>query len=111
MVDEHFDAIDSEYCFAEGGGVQRQRGVAVRANVGTTEKEPRPIELIARGPSGHGSVPLRTNALTHLSTAVDRVVAWVPPLRLNETTGAYFRKLASDRAARRGAMVSRHPQS
>ena len=95
MVDEHFDAIDAEYCFAEGGGVQREGGVVVRANVGTTEKEPRPIELIARGPSGHGSVPLKSNALAHLSTAVDRVVAWVPPLRLNETTGAYFRKLAS----------------
>jgi acetylornithine deacetylase/succinyl-diaminopimelate desuccinylase-like protein len=95
MVDQHFDAIDAEYCFAEGGGVQREGGVVVRANVGTTEKEPRPIELIARGPSGHGSVPLKSNALAHLSTAVDRVVAWVPPLRLNETTGAYFRKLAS----------------
>jgi acetylornithine deacetylase/succinyl-diaminopimelate desuccinylase-like protein len=95
MVDEHFDAIDAEFCFAEGGGVQRRGGVPVQANVGTTEKEPRPIELVARGPSGHGSVPLKTNALAHLSTAVDRVVAWIPPLRLNETTGAYFRKLAA----------------
>lgn len=95
MVDEHFDAIDAEFCLAEGGGVQRQAGVAVQANVGTTEKEPRPIELIAKGPSGHGSVPIKTNALAHLATAVDRVVAWTPPLRITETTGSYFRKLAT----------------
>lgn len=95
MVDHHFGAIDAEFCLAEGGGVQRRGGVAIQANVGTTEKEPRPIELIARGPAGHGSVPLKTNALAHLTTAVGRVVSWVPPLRLNETTGAYFRALAA----------------
>lgn len=95
MIDEHFDAIDSEFCLAEGGGIERQGGVAVQANVGTTEKEPRPIELIARGPSGHGSVPIKTNALAHLATAVDRIVAWTPPLRITETTGTYFRKLAT----------------
>jgi len=95
MVDEHLDAIDAEFCLAEGGGVQRRGGVAVQANVGTTEKEPRPIELVAKGPSGHGSVPIKTNALAHLATAVDRVVAWTPPLRITETTGSYFRKLAT----------------
>lgn len=95
MIDQHFDAIDAEFCLAEGGGVQRQGGKVVQANVGTTEKEPRPIELIARGPAGHGSVPNKNNALAHLSTAVDKVVAWVPPLRLNETTGSYFRKLST----------------
>ena len=95
MIDQHFDAIEAEYCLAEGGGIQRREGKVVQANVGTTEKEPRPVELIAHGPSGHGSVPNRNNALSHLSTAVDKVVAWVPPLRLNETTGAYFRKLST----------------
>ncbi|MGE3508792.1 MAG: M20/M25/M40 family metallo-hydrolase [Vicinamibacterales bacterium] len=95
MIDQHFEAIDAEFCLAEGGSVQRQEGMAVQANIGTTEKEPRPVELIARGPSGHGSVPLRTNALAHLATAIDRVVTWSPPLRLNETTAAYFRKLST----------------
>lgn len=93
MADNHFDAIDAEFCFAEGGGVVRTGGVVRQANVGTTEKEPRPIEIIARGPAGHGSVPSRGNAVTHLSAAVNKVANWVPPLRVNETTGAYFRKL------------------
>jgi acetylornithine deacetylase/succinyl-diaminopimelate desuccinylase-like protein len=95
MIDNHFDAINAEFCFAEGGGVVRTGGKVIQANVGTTEKEPRPIELIAHGPAGHGSVPSRGNAVTHLSSAVAKVAEWVPPLRINETTGAYFRKLST----------------
>lgn len=95
MATEHLDAINAEFCFAEGGGVVRTGGVVRQANVGTTEKEPRPIEIIAHGPAGHGSVPSRGNAVTHLSGAVNKIANWVPPLRINETTGAYFRKLAT----------------
>lgn len=113
MVDRHFDAIDAEFCLAEGGGVQRQGGVAVQASIGTTEKEPRPVELVARGPSGHGSVPLRSNALAHLATAIDRVVAWTPPRRITETTGTYFRRLstiaAPERARRYRDVLSPDP--
>ena len=95
MIDKHFDAIAAEYCLAEGGGLARSGGVVRQANVGTTEKEPRAIELIARGPAGHGSVPSRGNAVAKLSAAVTKVAEWVPPLRVNETTGSYFRKLAT----------------
>ena len=95
MIDQHFDAIDAEYCLAEGGGVRRTGGKNLHANVSTTEKEPRAVEIVARGPAGHGSVPRRTNVVTRLSKAVDKVAEWVPPLRVNETTGSYFRKLAA----------------
>jgi acetylornithine deacetylase/succinyl-diaminopimelate desuccinylase-like protein len=95
MADNHLDAINAEFCLAEGGGVVRTGGKIVQANVGTTEKEPRFIELIARGPAGHGSVPSRGNAVTKLSAAVGKVAEWTPPLRINETTGAYFKKLAT----------------
>jgi acetylornithine deacetylase/succinyl-diaminopimelate desuccinylase-like protein len=94
MVDHHLDAINAEYCFAEGGGVVRTGGVVRQSNIGTTEKEPRFVEIIARGPAGHGSVPSKNNAVTRLSAAVGKVAQWSPPLRINETTGAYFRKLA-----------------
>lgn len=98
MIDNHLDAINAEFCLAEGGGVVRSGGKVVRANVSTTEKEPRAIELIARGPAGHGSVPSRQNAVTRLAAAVGQVATWVPPLRVNETTGTYFRKLATTAA-------------
>ena len=95
MVNEHFAQIDAEYCLAEGGSVTRAGGRVKFASVQTLEKIPRGIELTARGPAGHGSVPLRTNAILHLANAIGKVAAWKPPIRLNDTTRAYFKALAT----------------
>jgi acetylornithine deacetylase/succinyl-diaminopimelate desuccinylase-like protein len=95
VVDKHFNAIDAEYCYAEGGGVTRERGNVRFASVQTVEKIPNGIDLVARGPAGHGSVPLMTNAIAHLSKAVAAVTDWQPPIELNDTTAAYFSRLAA----------------
>jgi acetylornithine deacetylase/succinyl-diaminopimelate desuccinylase-like protein len=94
LVNEHFAAIDAEFCYAEGGNVTREAGAVRYASIQTGEKIPNGIDLIARGPSGHGSVPLRTNAVAHLSRAVAAVTEWQPPVVLNDTTRAYFTRLA-----------------
>ena len=94
MANEHFGEIDAEYCLAEGGNVVRTGGVAQYASVQTLEKRPYAIELVARGPAGHGSVPLETSAVTHLAQAVAAVTKWQPEIRLNETTSAFFKRLA-----------------
>ena len=94
VVNQHFDKVNAEYCLAEGGGVTRQGGTVKFASVQTLEKIPRGIELTARGPAGHGSVPLRGNAVVHLANAVAKVAAWRTPLIFNETTRAYFKRLA-----------------
>ncbi|MBM3809130.1 MAG: M20/M25/M40 family metallo-hydrolase [Acidimicrobiia bacterium] len=95
VANEHFDAIDSEFCYAEGGSVVRSGGVVKFASVQTVEKIPRAISVTARGVAGHGSVPLETNALAHLGEAVGKIALWTPPMRLNETTAAYFKRLAT----------------
>jgi acetylornithine deacetylase/succinyl-diaminopimelate desuccinylase-like protein len=95
VVNEHFADIDAEYCLAEGGGVTREAGVVKFASVGVLEKVPRTIELVARGPSAHGSVPRSSNAVTHLAAAVLAVSAWEAPIRVNETTREYFTRLAA----------------
>jgi len=95
MVNEHFEEIDAEYCLAEGGGVTRREGKVIGAGISTTEKTPRAVVLTARGPAGHGSVPLRQNALAHLSAAVATIAGWRIPIRLNETTTTFFQRLAA----------------
>ncbi len=95
MVREHFPDIEAEFCLAEGGGVTRINGEVKYATVQTLEKIPRGIELVSHGISGHGSVPLKSNAIVHLSAAVTRVGEWRPEIRFNETTGTYFRRLAA----------------
>ena len=94
MVDQHFDEIESEFCLAEGGGVVRQGGQVKYATIQTMEKIPRGIELTAHGIAGHGSVPLKTNAVVHLADAVSAVAKWRTPIRINDTTGLYFSRLA-----------------
>ena len=94
MVEKHWREIDAEYCLAEGGEVIRSGGKVQYATVVTTEKVAHTVRLIARGVAGHGSVPLRSNAIVHLSKAVAKVAAWQTPVRLNETTRAYFAALA-----------------
>ncbi len=95
MVKQHFGEIDAEYCYAEGGNVRREGGQVRFASIQTLEKIPRDIELTARGPAGHGSIPLTTNAVVHLSQAVAKVAAWRPAINLNDTTAAYFKRLAA----------------
>jgi acetylornithine deacetylase/succinyl-diaminopimelate desuccinylase-like protein len=95
MVNQHWPEIDAEFCFAEGGGVTRTSGKIRFATVQTSEKIPYGVTLTARGPAGHGSVPLRTNAIVHLSQAIAKLSAWSTPMRLNDTTKAYFERLAA----------------
>jgi acetylornithine deacetylase/succinyl-diaminopimelate desuccinylase-like protein len=95
LVNEHWNDIDAEFCLAESGGVRLKNGQARYALVETTEKQPRAARLIAKGPAGHGSRPLRTNAVVHLSKAVETIAAWDPPMRFNDTTRYYFEKMAT----------------
>jgi acetylornithine deacetylase/succinyl-diaminopimelate desuccinylase-like protein len=95
MVENHFSEIGAEYCLAEGGGVVRRGGTPRYASIQTTEKIPYAVRLVSRGPAGHGSVPLRSNAIAHLAQAVSKVAAWQTPMRLNDTTRAYFERLAT----------------
>ena len=114
VANEHFDAIDAEFCYAEGGSVTRVGGVVKYASIQTVEKIPRAISVTSRGVAGHGSVPLENNALAHLGEAVGKIAMWTPPMRLNETTAAYFKRLATvsspEEAERYRALLSPDPK-
>jgi acetylornithine deacetylase/succinyl-diaminopimelate desuccinylase-like protein len=94
MVDQHWDKIECEYALNEGGMIYSVGGKVKYVGVATTEKVPRGFRLVARGTSGHGSVPRPDNAITHLAAAVAKVGNWQAPMRLNETTRAFFSRLA-----------------
>src|SRR5580704_10163306 len=93
LVSDHFPEIEAEGCLAEGGGVIRRGGVLRWATVQTMEKRPSGARLVAKGPSGHGSRPMRGNAIAHLSGAVEKLAYWDPPMRLNDTTRTFFEKM------------------
>jgi len=104
VIAKHWDEIDCEFALAEGGGGFLKDGKPHIVHLATTEKVGRGVRLVARGISGHGSVPRPDNAVVHLASAVAKVGAWSSPMRLNDTTATYFERLAaispSDEAAR-----------
>ncbi len=110
MVSKHYDEIDAEYSLTEGGGATIEGGKVVTVNIGTAEKVPARVRLVATGTSGHGSVPRMDNALIHLGSAVEKVGRWQTPMRLNDTTRTYFEKLATisspEKAARYNALLN-----
>jgi acetylornithine deacetylase/succinyl-diaminopimelate desuccinylase-like protein len=98
---------EPEFALNEGGRIRVDKGMVRTVNIQTTEKVPYNVVATARGPSGHGSVPLPANALAALARAVQRVHAWRAPVKLNETTRIYFARLAEveENEAMRSAML------
>lgn len=94
MVEQHFDLIDAEYCLAEGGQNVIVDGLVKTVGIETTEKMPRRVTLVARAKPSHGSMPTLQNAVLILATAVAKAGAWQTEVRFNETTRAYFQRMA-----------------
>ncbi len=94
LIEKHWDKIDAEFALNEGGGVVEENGKIKYVGVATSEKVPRTLFLASKGTSGHGSRPRPDNAVVHLAAAIAKVGTWQPPVRLNDTTRAYFKRLA-----------------
>lgn len=94
VVDKHWKEIEAEFALAEGGGGSIEDGKVRFVTVATTEKYRWKVHLVARGTAGHGSRPRPDNPIVKLANAVARVGAWIPGMRLSETTRIYFERLA-----------------
>ena len=109
MINQHFDEIEAEFSLTEGGGSTIDGGRVTIVEIGTAEKLPARVRLVAKGTSGHGSIPRLDNALIHLGAAVEKVGKWITPVHLNNTTRTYLERLAKisppDKAARYSAVL------
>src|SRR6202030_3415928 len=52
------------------------------------------VDVIAKGTSGHASVPRKDNPVTHLAAAIAKIGAYETPVQFNAVTRAYFEGLA-----------------
>jgi len=95
LVNQHWNDIACEFALAEGGFIAARDGKVRYVEISTTEKAPRTTRLVAHGSAGHGSIPKIDNPILHLSAAVAKFQSWQPPMRLNDTTRAYFERLAT----------------
>ena len=95
VLEHHPDVLgNAEFALNEGGRIRVNEGFVRTVNIQTTEKVPYNVRALARGTSGHASVPLTDNALAALARAANRVHEYRSPVKLNETTRIYFARLA-----------------
>src|SRR4051795_592666 len=88
------DLIDAEFALNEGGGVGIKDGKAIRNAVQTTEKVSIGFLLTVKDRGGHSSVPRQDNAIYHLAEGLVRLSKFSFPQRLNDTTRAFFERMA-----------------
>ena len=95
LVERFWPKLQCEFALNEGGAAEVIEGKIPYIGVATAEKMPRGVRLLAKGSSGHASVPLEDNAIVHLARAVARIGEWEPPMRLNDATRTFFERLAT----------------
>lgn len=105
LVREHPELVDAALVFNEGGGGMIKDGKYVANTVQAAEKTYQTFSLEITNAGGHSSVPRRDNAIYQLAAALSRLEAFEFPVRMNETTRAYFEGIAAEETGERASML------
>jgi acetylornithine deacetylase/succinyl-diaminopimelate desuccinylase-like protein len=95
LVSNHRELVDAEYVInTDAAGGQTQNGRHVRNPVQTSEKIYVTYTLEVTNPGGHSSEPVPDNAIYRLAAGLHRLSRFDFPVKLTETTRAYFRSIS-----------------
>jgi acetylornithine deacetylase/succinyl-diaminopimelate desuccinylase-like protein len=90
------DLIDAEFCInVDSGGGELHDGKLTVFEVQTAEKVYASFTFTVKNAGGHSSLPTKDNAIYRLAAGLQRLSAFEFPVRLNDTTRAYFGRMAS----------------
>jgi acetylornithine deacetylase/succinyl-diaminopimelate desuccinylase-like protein len=95
LVTEHRDLVDAEFAINEGGGGNMRKGKYLTNEVQASEKVYQDFRLEVTNSGGHSSLPVKDNAIYHLSQGLARLATLEFPVQLNEITRAYFERSAA----------------
>ena len=99
LLANHRDLIDAGYAVnTDAGGGQIVAGRRVRNAVQTSEKVYLTFALEVKNRGGHSSLPSKENAIYRLADGLARLARYEFPVRLNDTTRAFFERMASGEA-------------
>ncbi|MFY9584739.1 MAG: M20/M25/M40 family metallo-hydrolase [Candidatus Acidiferrales bacterium] len=94
VINKHWDKIAAGFAINEGGRVTLKDGKVQYVAIQASEKLPLNVTVIATGPSGHGSLPRKDNALVHLAAAVAKLGVYEAPAKPTTVVRRYFEQLA-----------------
>lgn len=89
------ELIDAGFCInVDSGGGELHGGKLTAFQVQTAEKVYASFTLTVKNAGGHSSLPTKDNAIYRLAAGLRRLAAFEFPVRLNDTTRAYFERMA-----------------
>jgi acetylornithine deacetylase/succinyl-diaminopimelate desuccinylase-like protein len=94
LIAKYWDKFAAGFALNEGGRVILKDGKVQYVAVQASEKVPVDVAVIARGPSGHASMPTKDNAVVHLAAAVAKIGGYTAPVRFTTIVRRYFEQLA-----------------
>jgi len=93
-VEKHWDKIAAGFALNEGGRIVLKDNKVQYLGIQVSEKTAADVDVIAKGTSGHASVPRKDNPVTHLAAAVEKIGGYSAPVQFNSVTRGYFSELA-----------------
>ena len=106
LATQHKDWIDAEFAINEGGHAELdEHGKPVSLGVEAAEKVYQDFQFETTNPGGHSSQPVPDNAIYRMAAALQRVSRLEFPAQLNDTTRAFFTKMATLAGGEMGAAM------
>ena len=94
LIANHPELVQAEFALNEGGRTRIVQGKPLYMAVQNTEKVSHVVEVVAKGPGGHASVPLEGNVILRLGRALAAIGNHREPLQVNATTREFFSQLS-----------------
>jgi acetylornithine deacetylase/succinyl-diaminopimelate desuccinylase-like protein len=94
LIARNWDKFAAGYAINEGGEVVAKNGKVQYVAVQVSEKVSVNVAVIAKGPSGHASLPTKDNAVVHLAAAVSKIGSYSAPVHFTAVVRRYFEGLA-----------------
>jgi acetylornithine deacetylase/succinyl-diaminopimelate desuccinylase-like protein len=95
LIAKYWDKFAAGFALNEGGQTVLKNGKVQYVAVQVSEKVPVNVAVIARGPSGHASMPTKDNAVVHLAAAVAKIGNYSAPVHFTTIVRRYFEQLAA----------------
>ncbi len=108
LAQNHRDWISAAFALNEGGGGRSDgHGKLEMETLQVGEKSPQNYRIETTNVGGHSSIPVRENAIYQLSEALLKIRDYEFPLKMTDTTRAFFTKAGAARGDAMGlAMIA-----
>src|SRR5215470_15239295 len=94
LIAKNWDKFAAGFAINEGGVVIAKDGKVQYTAIQASEKVTYNVDVVARGTSGHASIPLKDNPVVHLAAAIEKIANYSAPVHYTAVTRRYFEGIA-----------------